>query len=465
MGMAGTGVVLGSNTVFAKSTDFPIVRVEKDKRNFSSPIIESVIAEFQKNVKNKELAWLFGNCFPNTLDTTVFYSEENGIPDTYVITGDIDAMWMRDSSAQVWPYLQFTGKDPKIHKLIAGVINRQKHYILEDPFANAFYKNDTQKSEWDSDLTDMKPGIHERKWEIDSLCYPIRLAYNFWKITGDTSPFETNWEKSIQTIYKTFIDQQKKSGDGKYHFQRKTENATDTQPMHGYGYPVNPIGLISSAFRPSDDATLYSFLIPSNFFAVKSLKQAAEMLRTIRKNEVLANKLLALSVEVQAALDKYATLEHPIFGKIYAFEINGFGGVNPMDDANVPSLLSLPYLDSIDAADPIYQNTRKFVWSASNPFFYKGTVAEGIGGPHVGKDMIWPMSIIIKGLTSNDPTDIKNCIQMLMRSHAGKGFMHESFNKDEASKFSRSWFAWTNTLFGEFLWKTYNTNLSLLNSI
>ncbi|HTN00125.1 MAG TPA: glycoside hydrolase family 125 protein, partial [Pedobacter sp.] len=379
-------------------------------------------------------------------------------------TGDIDAMWLRDSSAQVFPYLQFANEDKPLQKLIAGVINKQTHFILKDPYANAFYDDDTKVSEWKSDLTAMKPGIHERKFEIDSLCYPIRLAYHYWKKTKDTTPFDGEWLNAIKATLKVFIEQQRKTGKGPYTFQRKTSWATDGVPMSGYGYPAKPVGLICSMFRPSDDATVFPYLIPSNFFAVTSLKQAAEMVKSIHANETLAAELLALATEVAQALKKYAVVEHPQFGKIYAFEVNGFGSYNLMDDANVPSLLSMPYLGAVDAKDPIYLNTRNYVWSTENPFFFKGAAAEGIGGPHVGADYIWPMSITMKALTSTNSNEIKQCIHTLLKTHGETGFMHESFHKDDAKKFTRKWFAWANTLFGELLWKTLNEKPELLAS-
>ena len=442
--------------------DFPVVRVAKGKRNFESDLVEKTIAEFQKNVKDKELGWLFNNCFPNTLDTTVTYSEKNGKPDTYVITGDIDAMWLRDSSAQVWPYMAFAGKDTKLKNLIAGVINRQTQYILKDPYANAFYNDANKKGEWTTDHTDMKPGVHERKYEIDSLCYPIRLAYNYWKNTGDTAPFDAEWVKAIKSTLQVFKDQQQKDGKNPYRFERTTQFATDTRPLKGYGYPVKPVGLVCSAFRPSDDATVFSFLIPSNFFVVVSMNQAAEMMETIKKDNATAKELRALATEVEKAIKEYGIVKHPKYGDIYAFEVDGFGGHLLMDDSNVPSLLGLPYLDAIDVNDPTYQNTRKFVLSADNPFFFKGKVAEGIGGPHVGMDMIWPMSLVMRARTTSDPKEIKECIKMLKASHGGTGFMHESFHKDDAKNFTRSWFAWTNTLFGELLWDTYLKQPKLL---
>jgi meiotically up-regulated gene 157 (Mug157) protein len=441
---------------------FPIVRTGPGERNFESKVIEDAISEFQKNVKDEELSWLFNNCFPNTLDTTVSFTEVNGKPDTYVITGDIDAMWLRDSSAQVWPYMAFVDKDEKLKNLIAGVINRQTKYILKDPYANAFYDDPNKKGEWFSDQTDMKPGVHERKWEIDSLCYPIRLGYHYWKSTGDTAPFDQEWKKAIQSILDVFRDQQKKNDRGEYSFQRETTKATDTRALQGYGYPVNPVGLICSAFRPSDDATVFSFLIPSNFFALVSLEQAAEMMRDIQQDSSLSEELLSLRKEIKTALEEHAIVDHKKYGKIYAFEVDGFGNKLLMDDANVPSLLALPYLGAVDATDEIYQNTRNYVWSKDNPFFFKGTAGEGIGGPHVALDMIWPMSITMKGLTSNDEKEIKWCVDTLKNTHGNTGFMHETFHKDDPTDFTRAWFAWANTLFGEFLWKTYQEKPHLL---
>jgi meiotically up-regulated gene 157 (Mug157) protein len=441
---------------------FPVVRLAPAKRNFKSNAIEQAIQDFKANVADKELGWLFENCFPNTLDTTVTYSLKNGRPDTYVITGDIDAMWLRDSAAQVWPYLQFVKKDKALKDLIAGVINKQTHFILKDPYANAFYNSDTQISEWKNDLTAMKPGIHERKWEIDSLCYPIRLAYHYWKNTNDIAPFDGDWKNAIVATLKVFKEQQRKTGNGPYKFQRTTAWATDGVPLSGYGYPVNPVGLICSIFRPSDDATIYPFLVPSNFFAVVSLKQASEMITAIFKDTQLATELKDLATEVEEALHKYAIIDTPNFGKIYAFEINGYGSFNLMDDTNVPSLLSMPYLGAVNASDPVYQNTRKYVWSQNCPFFYTGKLAEGMGSPHTGADYIWPMSIIVKGLTSQSDDEIKACIKTVQKTHAGTGFVHESFHKDDPKKFTRKWFAWANTLYGEFLWKIYQEKPHLL---
>lgn len=451
-----TASVLMAQKTFAQTGSFPIVRVPLGERKFSSPAVEALIKRLQTDIKNKEIGWMFGNCFPNTLDTTVDFEMMNGKPDTYVITGDIDAMWLRDSSAQVWPYLPLMKEDKKLQTLINGVIRRQTKNILLDPYANAFYKDSNKVSEWKSDLTTMKPGIHERKWEIDSLCYPIRLAYAYWKETGDTSPFDNDWKQAMRLILETFKEQQRFDGQGPYTFQRNTAFATDGVPLGGYGYPVKPNGLICSIFRPSDDSTLFPYLIPSNFFAVNELGHMATLLSlpSVAEN-TLASKAKALQAQVKTALLKYGIIQHPDFGKIIAFEVNGFGSFHMMDDANVPSLLSLPYLGAFATTDPLYINTRKVVLSENNPFFYKGKAAEGIGGPHTGAGTIWPMSIILRGITSTDNKEIKYCINTLQKTHAGTGFIHESINKDDADKFTRKWFAWANTLFGEFVWKIY----------
>lgn len=460
-GILATGM-LASKFSFG-STPFPVVRIPLAERNFVSKSVDNAIKTFGANVKNKELAWLFENCFPNTLDTTVFYSEKSGRPDTYVITGDIDAMWLRDSSAQVWPYLQFVNEDEPLKKLIAGVINHQTKCILKDPYANAFYGDANQVGEWKSDFTEMLPGVHERKWEIDSLCYPIRLAYNYYKKTNDKSPFDAAWKNAIQTILRVFKEQQRKADMGPYKFQRETRQPTDSLPMAGYGFPVNPVGLICSAFRPSDDATVFPFLIPSNFFAVVSLRQAAEMVNTLFGDANLVQELVLLADEVEKAIRDHAIVKHPKYGNIYAYEVDGFGSTYLMDDANIPSLLSLPYLDAVSTDDPIYKNTRNFVLSTDNPYFYRGAAGEGIGGPHIGHDMVWPMSITMRALTSDSPEEIRWCIEALRKTHGGTGFMHESFHKDDPTKFTRAWFAWSNTLFGELLWKVYTNNRNLLS--
>lgn len=473
--LALSALLLGSFSVGAVETDemvllqdntqvaaFESKRPAPSERLFRSEAVEKQIELIESLLKNKKLVWMFSNCFPNTLDTTVHF---DGQDDTFVYTGDIHAMWLRDSGAQVWPYVQLANDDAELKALLRGVILRQWQCINIDPYANAFNKEPAQ-SEWMSDYTKMTPMLHERKWEIDSLCYPLRLAYHYWKTTGDTSVFGDDWLQAVAAILRTFKEQQRKTGLGPYSFERKTTRPLDTMTNSGWGNPVKPVGLIASAFRPSDDATTFLFLIPSNFFAVSVLRKAAEILTQVNGETALASECTALADEVAEALSQYATYEHPKYGTIYAFEVDGFGNQLIQDDANVPSLLAMPYLGLVDINDPIYQNTRRFIWSEDNPYFFRGEAGEGVGGPHIGYDYIWPMSIIMKAFTSQDDDEISRCVQSLIANDGDTGFMHESFHKDNAAKYTRSWFAWANTLFGELILKLVNEGkVDLLNSI
>lgn len=459
------GKELPAGISLTAAKDYKTTRVATGERHFTSEAVEKTISEVKKQLKDPKLSRMFENCFPNTLDTTVDFKMKGEKPDTFVITGDINAMWLRDSGAQVWPYLPLCKKDESLRLLIAGVIRRQTQCILLDRYANSF-THGSESSEWASDLTEMKPYIHERKWEIDSLCYPVRLAYHYWRTTGDTTVFDSDWERAMTLIVQTFKEQQRKTGHGPYKFQRRTERQLDTLSNDGWGNPVRPVGLIVSCFRPSDDATTFGFLIPSNLFAVLSLRQMGEMLEKVKGNGRLAAECRQLSEEVRAAVQRYAIVRHPKYGKIYAFETDGFGNYYFMDDANVPSLLAMPYLGIISRKDPVYQNTRRMIWSKDNPYFFTGIAGEGIGGPHIGYDMIWPMSIIMKAMTSNEDEEIRECVKMLRDTDGDTGFMHESFHKDDPAKFTRHWFAWANTLFGELILKLIeNKKITLLNNL
>ena len=463
--LTAASIALGVSLTASAQT-FESRRPAEGDRLFTSEKIEQVIDDVTSQLTNPKLAWMFRNCFPNTLDTTVHFREDkDGNPDTFVYTGDIHAMWLRDSGAQVWPYVQFAAQDEHLRRMIAGVINRQFLSITIDPYANAFNDGPTG-GHWMTDGTDMNPNDHERKWEIDSQCYPIRLAHEYWKVTGDTSVFGDKWIDGMKAILATLREQQRKEGHGSYKFTRVTDRQLDTKCCNGMGNPVKPCGLIASSFRPSDDATTFEFLVPSNFFAVTSLRKAAEILETVNHDILMAGECRALADEVETALKENAVVYHPKFGNIYAFEVDGFGNSYLMDDANVPSLLALAYLGDVAPDNPVYRNTRRFVLSDSNPYFFKGTAGEGIGGPHIGYDMIWPMSIMMRAFTSTDDNEIRDCIVMLMNTDAGSGFMHESFHKDNPENFTRAWFAWQNTLFGELILKLIRDGkLGVLNTI
>ena len=353
--------------------------------------------------------------------------------------------------------------DEPLRLLVEGLIRRQTECICIDPYANAF-NDGPLGSYWETDHTQhMVKELHERKWEIDSLCYPIRLAYHYWKLTGDTAPFDARWHTAMTLVIKTFKEQQRKDGLGPYSFRRDCDRPTDSQINNGWGAPVKPVGLIVSAFRPSDDATQYGFLIPSNMFAVVSLRQLAEMEQKISKDEAFASECQALAEEVDEAIRRHAIVNHPVCGRIYAFEVDGYGNALCMDDANVPSLLAAPYLGYCSFKDTIYRNTRKMIWSDNNPYFFRGKAGEGVGGPHVGLNYAWPMSLIMKAFTTDDADEIRTCLRMLRDTDGGTGFMHESFNVDDAKDFTRSWFAWTNTLFGELILHTVREYPTLLS--
>jgi hypothetical protein len=463
-GAAALATLVPHGTAFASqgASEPSGERPKPADRRFRSDTVEEFLTHTRARIPDPELARLFYNCFPNTLDTTVEPGTFEGKPDTAVITGDIPAMWQRDSSAQVWPYLDLARQDDRLRALIEGIVRRQTRHILIDPYANAFMADlSAPPLEWSrKDDTEMKQGVGERKYELDSLCYPIRLAYGYWKKTGGTQPFDARWRDAMRVVVRTMREQQRKDGPGPYHFQRTASTPTETLGEKGFGNPVNPVGLIASGFRPSDDACIYPFLVPSNLFAVTSLRQLAGMSNAILHDSELAHDAASLADEVQAALQRYAVVETPQ-GTIWAYEIDGFGGRALMDDANVPSLLALPYLDSSPDAS-LYARTRAFVWSKRNPWFFRGKAGEGVGGPHEGGGMIWPMSQTIYALTSDSDEEIRNALRMLKVGSNGGGFIHESYQKDNAKNFTRSWFAWANTLFGELIAKLAEKSQDLL---
>jgi meiotically up-regulated gene 157 (Mug157) protein len=442
--------------------DFISKRPPIDKRTFVSEEVEKTIREVKTVIADKELAWMFENCYPNTLDTTVDYEVIDGKPDTFIITGDIDAMWLRDSTAQVWPYMPLIKKDKKLKNLILGLVNRQVKCVLTDPYANAFYKDLSRKSKWVDDIPQPTPGVHERKWEIDSLCYVVRLSHSYYQLSGDATVFDEDWQKAMQLIVQTFRTEQRKDGTTPYRFVRRTHAMIDA-PVFGSGRPVKPTGMICSMFRPSDDATLYPYLIPSNIFAALSLRQLANIYTYVLKKPAFAMECSDFAQEVEDGIQKFAITEHLNFGKIYAYEVDGFGNRLFMDDANVPSLMSLAYLGAHRPTDALYQNTRAFLLSDYNPYYLKGKDAEGQASPHTGKDRIWPMGITLRAMTSVDKKEIMQCLKYLKNTHADTGFMHEAFQKDNPADFYRSWFAWANTLFGELIIKINNEHPDILS--
>ncbi|WP_269540225.1 glycoside hydrolase family 125 protein [Cerasicoccus fimbriatus] len=430
---------------------FPCQRPAAPERTFTSNTVERAIASTVDAIADPELAWLFSNCFPNTLDTTVDFELIDGRPDTFIITGDIDALWLRDSTAQIWPYLPLINEDAALREMAIGLVHRQVKCVLLDPYANAFYKDFGKVSKHNADRPSPKPGVHERKWEIDSLCYVVRLAHEVFRLTGDPAIFTDDFDRAMRLIVATFRTEQRLDGQTPYRFERTVDIPIDAPPFQGTGHPVKPCGLICSAFRPSDDSTIFPFLVPANLFAMLSLRQLSALYSETLSCPDFAAECAAMADVIHTAIQRLAVTEHLDFGPIYAYEVDGYGNRIFMDDANVPSLMSLAYLEPAFASDPVYQNTRRFLLSEANPYYLRGSAAEGQGSPHTGKDSIWPMGVILRALTSTDEAEIRACLQTLANTHAGTGFMHESFHRDDPAVFSRTWFAWANTLFGELI--------------
>ncbi len=395
--------------------------------------------------QSPEVSDAFKKCYPNTIETTVRWLEDET---AFIVTGDIPAMWLRDSTCQVRPYVTLAARDAEVKSLIEGLIKRQAAYILHDPYANAF--NEKANGKGHHDQTVRSALVWERKFELDSLCYPIQLCQDYYTVTGDKGLFDEKIHQMFWIILQVLRREQKHDKDSPYTFKRTHCPPSDTLAF-GKGTPTNFTGMVWSGFRPSDDACQFGFLIPSNMFAVVCLTYLAQLANDVYCDFALANEASSLRQDIEFGIETYGVVDHPDFGRIYAYETDGFGNYNLMDDANVPSLLSIPYLGYRFVDDPIYQSTRQFVLSQKNPYFYSGKAASGIGSPHTPKEHIWPISLIMQGLTSTNEQEQWTLIEMLVRTTASTGYMHESFHANDPSVFTRSWFAWANSLFGQLI--------------
>ncbi|MBQ3222569.1 MAG: glycoside hydrolase family 125 protein [Clostridia bacterium] len=411
-------------------------------------VISARIAPMQAHLSSVPGLWdIFRRCFLNTIETTV--QQEEG--DTFVITGDIHAMWLRDSTAQVLHYLRFAD-DPAVASMIEGLIARQAECILRDPYANAFNREESSFKPFD-DQPRASDWVWERKYEIDSLCYPIWLAGKYLAKTGSASFLTDRFHKALETIVSVFETEQKHE-NSPYWFVRTNCPPSDTLTHEGKGEPVGYTGMTWSGFRPSDDACRYGYLVPSNLFAAKVLVTAQELAERMG-DSALAGRAHTLAAQIAQGVREYATVEDERFGRIYAYEVDGLGNANLMDDANVPSLLSLPYLGVCEKDDELYRSTRAFVLSSKNPYYYEGSFAKGVGSPHTPQGYIWPIALCVQGMTSSDDAEIAEIVRTLLSTHAGTGCMHESFDPNAPENFTRSWFAWANSMFGELIYRLH----------
>ncbi|MBC1632764.1 glycoside hydrolase family 125 protein [Listeria welshimeri] len=410
--------------------------------------IQSSTEKIKKEINNQKLAEMYERCMENTLDTTIKI-RESGL--TFILTGDIPAMWLRDSVCQVRPFLIFAKENEEIESMLIGLSKEQVSLVGIDPYANAF--NETPNGAGhQADKTEMHPQVWERKYEIDSLCYPIQLAYLIWKITGRTEQFDAAFFKMLQTIFAVWEVEQHHETKSPYRFERMDCVPSDTLKRDGLGTKTAYTGMLWSGFRPSDDACEYGYLIPSNMFAVVVLGYAKEIIETFYPSEKeTVRQAVTLKNDIQLGIEKFGTYNHPTFGEIFAFEVDGLGNQLLMDDANVPSLLSMPIINYLEKESPIYQNTRKFILSKSNPYYFEGELAKGIGSPHTPVGYIWPIGLAIQGLTASDESEKLAILQMLLETDAGTGLMHESFHPDHPEDFTREWFSWANMMFCELV--------------
>lgn len=408
-------------------------------------ILERVKTVFEEEPK---VYRIFQNCYTKTLDRAV---KQKGDGTAYVVTGDIPAMWLRDSVAQVRPYLIPAKEDAHIADLLVAVSRRQFRYISIDPYANAF--NDSANGScWEKDETEMNDWLWERKYEVDSLCYPIQLAYLIWKNTGRTDQFDESFMEGVGKILRVFRTEQRHEEDSPYRFIRRNTYYTDTLSREGKGALVRSgIGMTWSGFRPSDDACTYGYLVPSNMFAVVVLGYLEEIAREILDNGRLAREAAALGAEIHEGIETWAITRREGYGEVYAYEADGYGQFNLMDDANVPSLLSMDYLGYQGRDRQVAENTRRLILSEANPYYYKGEKAAGIGSPHTPPGYIWHIGLCMQGLTAKTPEEKRELIRLAAATDGGTGLMHEGFCAGDDTRYTREWFSWANAMFAELV--------------
>lgn len=409
--------------------------------------VKLFLEEIESKCKgHKEWVRVFKNCFYNTLKKAMMEDNKGRV---FVLTGDIPAMWLRDSTAQIRPYIFLAKKSKNIMRKLLGVIDLQISYILHDAYANAFNQNASKKGHKSTDITKMTPFIWERKYELDSLCYPMQLAYLLYKNTGETQQFDIDFYSAVLRIIEVWKIEQRHE-NSEYTFIRNTDRKWDTLVNEGRGVKCAYTGMTWSGFRPSDDHCEYNYLIPSNMFAVVVLGYMAEIVRDIYNDKDLENRIWKLRTEINEGIQKYAIVDSASGKKVYAYEVDGLGNYKIMDDANIPSLLSIPYL-GYEYDTEIYQNTMEVIFSKENPYYYKGKEIYGIGSSHTWENYIWHLSMAMEGLVCKDKKVKESILNQMVCTDGDTGFMHESFDVNNPKKYTREWFSWPNMLFCELV--------------
>lgn len=485
-------------------------RPDKSCRTFTSQAVEKVIDDLAERMVDKDLAQIFTNAFPNTLDTTIRWhdngsdsgrhlykssaewlfrhdqeldlldsdDDENAWkpPQSFIVTGDIDAEWLRDSANQLIAYHQLARYDPALEQLILGAINTQVEFVLQSPYCNAFQPPPPSGHDPVPGADDLVHPVYEPsvvfecKYELDSLANFLSLANQFYSNTGSTAYMHRRWYSALESVLQVIeaqsqptFDDQDQYRKNQYTFRRETKDGTETLNLGGIGNPLNNMtGLVRSAFRPSDDASIFGFFIPANAMLSVELARTADAISEAEGPGDIVEQLRKLSERIKKGVWEYGVYNHKIFGEVFAFEIDGYGSALFMDDANVPSLLSLPVLGFVDKENSIYRNTRKMILSTKgNSYFLRGEKFQGIGGPHIGLRNAWPMSVLIRAMTTDDDDEILSSINMV-RDSSLLGLVHESVNVNRLTTYTRSWFAWANSVFAQTILDTAERRPHLL---
>jgi len=404
------------------------------------------------------LADMFGVCLRNTIERTARVLDDGS---TFVITGDIPAMWLRDSTLQFHPYLLFIAEDRTLRELVTGLVQRQAELIIHDPYANAF-NVEPNGATWDPDDLCDDPLVWEQKYEVDSLALPILLAHRVWRILDSPEHLSERVHRAFATVVEVWIREQHHDARSTYRFVRHNDHPGDTLVREGRGPEHAVTGMTWAGFRPSDDACTFSFNIPGNLLAAHTLDLLGELAIRVWRDDELSARAAVLAAEIRAGVAAHGIVEHPKYGTIFAYEVDGLGGVNLMDDANVPSLLSLSWLGAVPADDPVLQATRRFVLSEDNPYYFRGPAAAGVGSPHTPDRYVWPIALAVEGLTCGSKERREEILTTLRNTDAGTSMMHEGFDVDDPTRFTREWFSWANAMFCELVLAHCGLNVARL---
>jgi len=376
--------------------------------------------------------------------------QTSGDSTLFVRTGDIPAMWIRDSTRQAMPLLS-ASRDLETYNLLAAISRQQCFYICIDPYANAFNPTPSQKEEG-KEFANQSSWVFERKYELDSLGAFLDLALQLATTSGKHEHLQGQFAEAVEKIIHVIGSEQNHDFNS-YRLMRPGNPPHDFLSHDGRGAPTGYTGMSWSAFRPSDDACLYGYNIPSNAYISVVLRQLSELPESAFPFHALKARARILSDEIRTGIDSFGVAE--VDGEnIWAYEVDGLGNQILMDDANVPSLLSLPLLGWCNADDSLYQATRKFILSVKNPYFYQGKVAQGIGSIHTPPHRVWPIALAIEAMTSGSELEMQKTLHILENTDAGTGDMHESFDVDDPTKFSREWFSWADMTYLLLLMKS-----------